>query len=149
MKTLYVNRPLLNGEEVVKWAKSVGFETTLLPSDMHVTIAFSKKEVDWDLVSPDNKELFIPFQPNRKIEKFGELKNVAVMTFDSDKLSNRWQDFINIGASWDFPNYSSHITISYESVNVNPIYVYEGPLYFGGEVFKEVVLNWDKKIKES
>jgi hypothetical protein len=47
MKTLYVKRPVNNARQIIAWSKSAGFEKTLLPDDLHVTIAFSKTEVDW------------------------------------------------------------------------------------------------------
>ena len=44
---LYVSRHVENAEEIIAWAKSVGFATTLLAEDMHVTICYSKEPVDW------------------------------------------------------------------------------------------------------
>ncbi len=44
---LYVSRHVENAEEIIVWAKSVGFETTLPAEDMHVTVCYSKEPVDW------------------------------------------------------------------------------------------------------
>ena len=46
-RPLYVSRPVENADEIIQWAKSVGFETTLPAEDMHVTICYSKEPVDW------------------------------------------------------------------------------------------------------
>lgn len=44
MQTLYVCRPLelKSAESLRSWAKDNGFDQTLEPNDMHVTLAFSK-----------------------------------------------------------------------------------------------------------
>ena len=52
-KTLYVNRPVLNAQEIADWAKGQGFTTTLAPADMHVTIAYSKTPVNWLQIGDD------------------------------------------------------------------------------------------------
>jgi SPP1 gp7 family putative phage head morphogenesis protein len=46
-RPLYVHRPVLNADQIITWAKSVGFTTTLPAEDMHVTICYSNKPVDW------------------------------------------------------------------------------------------------------
>ena len=53
MKTLYVRRDVLNGDEIAAWAKSQGFETTLVDY-MHVTIAYSKTKLEWPEPSDDD-----------------------------------------------------------------------------------------------
>lgn len=46
-RPLYVSRHVENADEIIAWAKSVGFETTLPAEDMHVTICYSREPVDW------------------------------------------------------------------------------------------------------
>ncbi len=46
-RPLYVSRHVENADEIIAWAKSVGFETTLPAEDMHVTVCYSKDLVDW------------------------------------------------------------------------------------------------------
>src|SRR5690606_6627144 len=45
-RPLYVQRKLLNGAELVSWAKKNGFTSTLPPEDMHVTVLYSRTAVD-------------------------------------------------------------------------------------------------------
>ena len=47
LNSLYVSRPVLNADEIIAWAKSVGFKTTLPAEDMHVTVCYSKEPVNW------------------------------------------------------------------------------------------------------
>lgn len=146
-KMLYVNRPLLNGEDVVKWAKSVGFKTTLDPSEMHVTIAFSKEPVDWDQFEPAEKHLSIA-GGKRSIRQFEG--GATVLVFESELLHKRWEEFKDGGASYDFPEYHSHVTISYkaEDLDVSKVDPYMGALKFGAEEFKVPDLDWKNTIEE-
>ena len=146
-KTLYVHRELLNGEDVVKWAKSVGFKTTIDPSEMHVTIAFSKEVVDWSHFSPDTNTIRVS-GGERTVKQFEG--GATVLVFESNMLKDRWNEFKEGGASWQFPNYHSHVTISYkaENLDVGKIKPFTGMLRFGPEIFKEVNLEWKSEIKE-
>jgi uncharacterized protein len=146
-KTLYVNRPLLNGHHIVEWAKSQGFKTTIDPSDMHATIAFSKQPVDWNKIEPLKGD-FILRGAMGTVKQFDN--SATVMTFKSGRLSQRWNEFIKAGASWDWPEYQPHITISYKADNIDPSKVrpFEGTLWFGPEKFKEVDLDWKSNVEE-
>lgn len=146
-KTLYVNRPLLNGEEVIKWAKSNGFKTTLSADEMHVTIAFSKTPVEWDKFEPRKSKIRV-VSGERSLKQFNE--GATVLAFQSTLLHERWKAFRDGGASWDFPEYQPHVTISYkaEDLNVKSITPYSGELVFGPEEFEAINLDWKNDIKE-
>jgi hypothetical protein len=153
-KTLYVSRGLLNADDIILWAKSQGLKTMLEPSDLHVTVCFSKKPVTWDIPSA-NDFLVIPSlddlvefgeetKPFRKVEMFGKEHNVLVLQFSSDELLKRNQEFLDHGCSYDFPEYKSHVTISYNAsdVDISDIEPYTGVLEFGPEIFKEINDEW-------
>lgn len=148
-KTLYVDRPLLNGEQLVEWARKAGFDKVLDPSDMHVTIAFSRGVVDWANFKPKTDTLRVLSTDNRSMIPLGD-KGAVVLKFSSSRLQSRWKEFVDGGCSWDYPGYQPHITITYngdtEKVDKTP---YNGPLIFGPERFKEVELDWEKKVKET
>ena len=141
-KTLYVHRPLLNGDQVRAWAASQGIASTLPAGDMHVTIAFSREPVDWSSLTPDQGTLTAvggtrfahQFAPKAKDN------GALVLRFESPALDARWKAFCDAGASWDFPEYSPHITLTYSvpEVDTASIQPYEGPLVFGPEEFGEV-----------
>lgn len=150
IETLYVSRPLTNesATDLKKWANSVGFQQTLAPEDMHVTIAFSKKPVDWSLLIPSRKLVEV-LPGNRKIMPLGD-KGAVVLKIDSIDLTRRWNQFVNIGCSWDYKDYSPHVTISYQGgPPLEKIVPYDEPIYLLPEKWKLVNLNWDKEIKET
>jgi hypothetical protein len=140
-KTLYVRRQLLNGKAVTDWAKAQGFPTTLF--DLHVTIAFSKEPVDWKKFTPAQDNLEIK-GGERSVEALGENGDAAVLSFESADLTKRWNEFIDGGASWDWPSYQPHVTISFKAdgVDLASIEPYDGTLVFGPEEFAEVNEDW-------
>lgn len=143
-KSLYVSRPILNFEEIRKWARSQGFESILEDGDMHVTIAFSSKPIVWP--KPKRTDFFNTTK-NRVVKKLGD---ATVLTFPSKILHNRWQQFMDIGASWDFPSYISHVTITWDDdgLNLTNIKPFLGQLHFGKEKFAEIDDDWKEDIKE-
>lgn len=145
-RTLYVSRPVVNGAALVAWAKSQGFATTLPEEDLHVTVAFSRTAVEWP--ADESRELVIPAGDNRAVVQFSG--GAVVLRIVSPELAHRWAEFCNIGASWDWPEYHPHITISYngEGVDLNTVEPYAGPIELGGEVFAEVQEDWKDNVVE-
>ena len=149
LRTLYVSRPLKNADAVRDWATKAGFKTTLPASDMHATIAFSKTLVDWN-AAPDGAD-FITQEAGaegRTVEQLGP-EGAVVLRFESEALAHRWQEFKDIGASWDHDGFRPHVTIAYYAgdIDITKIEPYDGPLEFGEEVFKEVDIGWADKVK--
>lgn len=150
-RTLYVRRDLLNGADLAAWAKEQGFKTTLPPADMHVTLAFSRNPVDWDLVEstrpPDRYTIGDAPANEREVKPLGD-KGAMVLAFRSAGLTDRWQQIKDAGASWDFPEYKPHVTITYDAGDVGEVSPYTGPLLFGPEVLEEVNEDWAAEVKD-
>jgi len=143
-KTLYVHRPLINADKVIEWAKSKGCKTCLKPESMHVTLLYSKTPMIWP-------------QPNMDIVRVYDFVS-SVQQFDGGALvlhfhwlpfNGRHIQLIAAGGTSDYPDYKSHITLTYEGEGLDPksFGQYEGDLLFGPEVFKEIDL--EKKWKNS
>lgn len=142
-KTLYVSRKVKNGEEIVSWAKSQGFKEILSAKDMHVTIAYSRKPVDWmDVGEQWSSEIKIAEGGPRVIEEF--CGGAKVLQFKCSDLEWRNMSIRDAGASWDWPEYHPHITISYGDMpeDVTP---YQGKIILGPEVFEEIIDDWKSK----
>jgi len=147
-RTLYVYRPLLNGDAFLRWAKSQGFKSTLTAGDLHVTVAFSRAKVDWMAVdecwSGDGKgNLLVQAGGPRVVEALGP-KGAVVLKFKSADLSWRNEAIREAGASWDWPEYQPHVTITYDGAGVDLAHVepFRGELRFGPEVFEEIDEQW-------
>ena len=146
--TLYVARRVVNHEEIERWAKSQGLETTL-GEDMHVTIAFSRQALDWHKVGHSwEDKIEIPEGGPRSVEVFG--KNAVVLQIAWDSLQWRHQQIISAGATWDHDEYSPHITITYDPGDVDPLTIkpYRGKIVLGPEIFDQVNENWREGVSE-
>lgn len=157
-RTLYVSRKLLNADELIRWAKAQGFETTTPADEMHVTITFSRRAVDWLKVAPyDNWDqdkdgkMTVPPGGARLVELLGD-KGAVVLLFNSARLAWRHQEMVENGASWDFPDFQPHVTITYaapDDFDLSKVEPYRGKLVFGPEIFAEVVEDWEQTVTEA
>ena len=147
---LYVHRPLLNHEDVTKWAEQEGIPNITNGKDMHVIIAFSKFPVKWNTFTPRTGNYFNEADQGRSITKFGDKNEIIVLKFTSHILEKRWKEFKTGGCSWDFPGYIPHISISYDGLDIDltNIKPFAGKLLFGPEIFEDLDLNWKAKIKK-
>ncbi len=154
-RTLYVQRKLLNAAEFIAWAKAQGFSTTTPAEDLHVTVAFSRRPVDWMKVGEtwtgdrDGKLTVAPGGA-RLVEPLGD-KGAVVLLFNSSELSWRHEAIKrDADASWDFPSYQPHVTITYSGgdVDLTKVEPYRGKLVFGPELFSEVDDDWSSKLTE-
>lgn len=141
-KTLYISRPVLNAEEFIDWAKSQGFEKTLEAKELHVTIAFSKKVVDWSEIKALTNEVKISNE-KRVVQKLGD-DGAVVLRFESTELKNRWKEILDHGASWDFDDYHPHVTITYDGkdLTLENIKPFDKELILGPENMHEVDENY-------
>lgn len=149
-RTLYVRRNLLNGAEFLRWAKAQGFETTLEADDLHVTIAYSKRPVDWmkagdDWTPGDDGKYTVQPGGARIVEKLGD-KGAVVLLFASSSLSWRHESILRqADGTHDFPEYQPHVTITYEApadLDLRTVEPFRGKLEFGPEIFEEIDEAW-------
>lgn len=154
-KTLYVFRPLLNAKEIILWAKQQGFNTTLRPEDMHVTITFSKVPIDWmkirEAVDQDETgRLIVPPGGPRNIETY-QPSEATCLQFNSNGLSWRHLDILSCGATWDHAIYQPHVTLTYNLGDLDLIEIepYKGELIFGPEHFREIKSDWKNGFHEN
>lgn len=155
-RPLYVRRDLkpASAKALIAWAKSNGFTSTLEPSDMHVTVLYSKQPVDpmkmgetWG--SEPDGGLIVKAGGPRAIERFGE--GAVVLQFASWSLASRHDEMVRAGASHDYEEYLPHITISHNmpaDFDIENIKPFTGELAFGAEIFEPIDENWKSKIKE-
>ena len=68
------------------------------------------------------------------------------MSFESDSLQDRWQEFCSLGAKWDFPEYIPHVSITYNSPwpNWEDVEPYAGEIILGPEKFETFQEDWSE-----
>jgi hypothetical protein len=140
--TLYVARPVKNADEIIDWFKGQGMQTMLPPEDMHVTIAYSKKRVDWEAVGADtDPEVEIEPCLRRSVIPLGD-KGAVVLRVSSPKLQARWKSIIEKGATWDYDSYKPHVTLTYKAgTEAGRFIPFPGSIILGREQFAEV-MDW-------
>lgn len=142
-RTLYVRRDVVNHSEIEAWAKSQGFGSTL-GAKMHVTVLYSRAPVDWMAMgenwSGDGKGQ-VTLQPGgpRLVEPLGD-EGAVVLLFSATELQWRHRNMVEAGASHGYPEYTPHITITYEpgDVDISKVEPYRGRIVLGPEIFEEI-----------
>jgi hypothetical protein len=141
-RTLYVSRKVQNVSDLKSWARKQGLPD--LQDDLHVTIAFSRTPVDWiemgsswaDNGGKGAGELVITAGGPRVVEPLGD--RTAVLMFASSDLSWRNREMREAGASWDYPDYQPHISLTAEPVDLAKVEPYRGKIVLGPEIFEEI-----------
>lgn len=148
MRPLYISRKVLNAQEIIDWAKDQGFETTVTPADMHVTVAFSNAPVDWSRIKPETDELRAS-GGRRNVDALGD-KGAVVLFLDSLELTQRWGNLMAQGASWDYESYRPHVTITYSGggVDLKKVVPFEGEIVFGPEEMGEIIDDFVDGVRE-
>lgn len=138
---LYASRKVLNGADIVAWAKKQGFKSTLAPEDMHVTIAYSSAPVDAAAVGKQSPGYMAGKATADGLHQFDG--GAVVLKLSAPTLQTRWQQFRKAGASWDFPEYQPHITITYDKgdVDLAKVKPYAGPIELGPETVEPLDVN--------
>ena len=149
-RTLYVYRKVVNANEIIKWAREQGIEKMLPAEELHVTIAYSKTPMDWTQIPEDwsgDERGRIRVKPGstRAFEEFGD--GAKVLVFASSDLKWRNETITEAGASWDYDDYHSHITITYGDVPQG-LELYQGPIILSPETFEEINPDAQAGIEE-
>lgn len=140
-KPLYVRRDVVNVDEIAAWAAEQGIPD--LADDLHVTIAFSREPFDWikagnakDWADRGKDELIIPEGGPRAVEPLGGM--TAVLLFASSQLAWRHADILRAGASYDWPEYQPHVSLTKTPLDLRQVVPYRGRIVLGPEIFEDL-----------
>lgn len=139
-RTLYVSRKVINTGDLRAWAKAQGLPD--LQDDLHVTIVYSRTQIDWMKVEGEDwnqeKDGQIEIAPGgvRIVEPLGD--RTAVLLFTSSRLSWRHEQIVRAGAEHGFPDYQPHISLTGEPVDLSGVEPYRGKIVLGPEIFEQI-----------
>jgi uncharacterized protein len=143
-RTLYIRRDVLNWREIAAFYKKVGV-ANVYGADMHVTICYSKTPVDWLQVGADSwtnqddqGNLIVRPGGPRVNEQFGKF---LVLAFANSDLQYRHCSILErTGGSWDYDDYTPHVSISKDPGAIDPLTLpaFTGEIRLGPEVFEEI-----------
>lgn len=153
-KPLYVRRDLTNAADLVAWAKRVGIPNVVAPSEMHVTVCYSRNPVDWLDMGQDYRDVVTVSKGGpRVLARFGKTDaKVVVLAFASSDLHWRHHEMRERGASFDFPSYRPHVTIGLNlppDFDLDAVEPYQGALRFGPEVFEAIDDNFTVRMAKA
>lgn len=149
-RPLYVYRRLKNARDLIAWAKRQGFKSTLPASDLHVTIAYSKRPVNWFTMGADwSTQVTVEEGGPRAVDRLGT-EGAVVLHFVSNDLKWRNEAMREAGASWDFEDYLPHVSFTYDpgDIDLTKVEPYTGKLIFGPEVFEMIEDGWTDSLDE-
>ena len=152
-RPLYVFRRLLNAGELLDWATAQGFTSTITAEELHVTVTYSKRPVNWFGMGEFGSyasDLVVSPGGARMVSAMGSDGAVALV-FASPDLQWRHREMREAGASWDYPSYLPHVTITYAAgdVDLSKVEPYQGRLVFGPETFEAIEPNWHEQHAET
>lgn len=141
----YVARKVLNADSLYKHYKDQGVD--VVPAEeLHCTIAFSRKtftpKLNDDVIEIKYDEEIHPY-----LEPLGD-EGAVVMKFNNKQIIERCQDCIDRGATYDYPQYQPHITITFNGKDLDLKNIKRPDFYIelGDEYTEPLNLNWKEKI---
>lgn len=143
-RTLYVRRDVLNGEEILRWARGQGFTDLYEADDLHVTLIYSREPIDWlkigeagEWSADQSGRITVKPGGPRVVEKMGNV--TAALLFSSNVLQWRHQSMEYAGAKHDFEDYQPHISLTKGATpDLSRVEPYRGKIVLGPEIFEEL-----------
>lgn len=112
-------------------------------SDMHATVIYSRVPVEFPLNTDINEK--VSREVRFHVFNTRDGKRALVLKIKSDYLTQRHELGTELGASYDFPDYIPHITLSYDVGDKNfstKPFKLEKDLVIASEYYEELNLNW-------
>jgi hypothetical protein len=150
-RSLYVRRDVINGEEILAHFEAQGVDVSAYdPSDLHVTILYSRQPVDWIAMGeaysygpqgaddlPEGVDMCVRAGGPRVMEAYGTPPDTLVMCFASSALCYRHQHMVYQGASEDYEDFNPHVSVArWDGVDPKTIEPWRGKILLGPEVFE-------------
>lgn len=145
-KPLYVKRNVINGDDLINWARENGLKKILNPKEMHITVVYSKTPVDWEEMAYDPNNILFP-SVQTELKLFGQNKEILVLALKGySRLNASFEYYHERGCSFDYDEYQPHVTIDYDfDGDVSMIKPYNGTLLLSKEIMEEIQDTEDYK----
>lgn len=136
---VYGYRPVYNAEDIIAWAVSQGFTSTLNKDDMHITVVYSRTPfMEYEMHDEYADSYLWPHSNyvlrggKRSVEPLGD-KGAVVLKLDDPALVIEWATYRQMGASWDWDSYVPHVTITYTGAppDLSKVQPYTGEIVLG------------------
>lgn len=135
-----------SSQDIVDFASSHDVPNVIDVEKVHCTVLYSKKPISGFVALGDKVPQYeIAFS---RYDVFRDRKsgnNSLVMVLDCDELIEHHTEYMDqYGASWDFPTYIPHITLSYDigDFDVSKLPPYDGDIIADHEYAEPLDVEW-------
>ncbi len=142
MKPLWIHRPLLNWEDVFRWAIEAGVKKIMPAEELHVTLATVRIPVEWGDLELLTDEITIP-AGLKTVQIFGYMSKA--LTFGHPGIKARHDELVALYPEIDHTLLRPHVTLF--RGGKMPHLPYEGELIFGPEAAHEFSEQKARDIK--
>lgn len=98
---------------LVELQEEIGVPNPVPPTDFHTTIVYSRNTIDWTPAVLNVSAGVVGYRV------FGDETRILVLELDCPTLTDRFEEAMDSGATYDFPEYIPHITLSYDIGDFN------------------------------
>lgn len=129
----YIERRLLDGEDLLAWAQAQGFEHRLPLDELYITVALARCSPDSDPILAELSELAICGGERCLVHL---AHDVIALAFAAPELEVRRQELQQAGAELREP-FRPHVTFAFDpSVDIYTVAPFTGDLRFGPEIVR-------------
>ncbi|MCD6069613.1 MAG: Glittering 9 [Microvirga sp.] len=133
-----------SAEALAAWATENGLTNVVPPSEMHCTTVYSRTPVPTYTADEYASETILP--ETMSLERLGD-DGAVVLQFESWYATYRHEEAERLGASWGYPTYRPHVTLSYDHKGELPVEPPTFAIMLGGEFIKPLDLG-EEKVRE-
>ncbi|CAM0099488.1 RNA ligase [Vibrio phage K567] len=123
-------------QELVRLQTSLRLANPLDPDKFHVTVLYSRNQIDVPAVDTT----FVATIEYIDCWKTQDGKHAVVAKMKCPELVARHEDLISIGGTHDYPDYTPHVTLSYDDA-ITPLFV-EAEVRLVDEYVEPLDLSW-------
>ena len=98
---------------ITEYAEIAKVPDPVMAPSLHCTLVYSRTKVPMEPSHDCNYE--IAKVKGLELWPVADGKNVLVLTLESKYLTNRFNEAISLGATYDYDEYKPHITLSYDA----------------------------------
>lgn len=133
-----------SSEKLLSLMKKVGIKKDF-SDEFHCTTAYSKKPL---AIEPVEKDIEV----SGVVEDWdlmGNNNETLALIIDCEYCRDRWHEFMDMGASWDYDDYTCHLTLCYDvgdfEMTDDKFGVFEGiELLFDKDIIEEIDETWEQ-----
>lgn len=128
------------------YVKFVGIPNAVAREQYHATVIYSRKEIPDAYSMNDSEESCVAYAKEWKIFPSQEMGHCLVLLLDCPKAVDLHHQFMEMGATYDYPEYIPHITIATNYTDaIIPQVLPEFSLKFDKLVVEPLDLNYTYK----